>query len=53
MVETQFSTLLYIILFVNFLGSIFFCKIMFTIIYGSQEEENLDFVETQKKEYGY
>jgi hypothetical protein len=26
---------------------------MFTIIYGSQEEENLDFVETQKKEYGY
>jgi len=52
MVETQFSTLLYIILFVNFLGSIFFCKIMFTIIYGSQEEENLDFVETQKKEYG-
>jgi hypothetical protein len=52
MVETQYSTLLYIILFVNFLGSIFFCKIMFTIIYGVQEEENLEFVETQKKEYG-
>ena len=52
MVETQYSTLIYIILFVNFLGAIFFCKIMFTIIYGSQEEENLEFVETQKKEYG-
>lgn len=52
MVETQYSTLIYIILFVNFLGAIFFCKVMFTIIYGTQEEENLEFVETQKKEYG-
>lgn len=51
MVETQFLTLVYIILFVNFTGAIFFCKIMFTIIYGVQEENNLDFVETQKKEY--
>lgn len=51
MVETQFLTLVYIILFVNFAGAIFFCKIMFTIIYGVQEENNLDFVETQKKEY--
>jgi hypothetical protein len=25
---------------------------MFTIIYGIQEEEDLEFVETQKKEYG-
>lgn len=51
MVETQFLTLVYIILFVNFAGAIFFCKIMFTVIYGVQEENNLDFVETQKKEY--
>lgn len=51
MIETQFLTLVYIILFVNFAGAIFFCKIMFTIIYGIQEEKNLDFVETQKKEY--
>lgn len=51
MVETQFLTLVYIILFVNFAGAIFFCKIMFTIIYGIQEEKDLDFVETQKKEY--
>jgi hypothetical protein len=52
MVETQYSTLVYFILFINFAGSIFFCKVMFTIIYGIQEEKDLYFVETQKKEYG-
>lgn len=52
MLETNYSVLIYIILFVNFAGAIFFCKIMFTIIYGIQEEEDLEFVETQKKEYG-
>lgn len=52
MVETDYSVLIYVILMVNFAGAIFFCKIMFSIIYGVQEEENLDFVETQKKEYG-
>lgn len=52
MLETNYSILIYIILFVNFAGAIFFCKIMFTIIYGIQEEEDLEFVETQKKEYG-
>jgi hypothetical protein len=52
MVETQYSTLVYFILLINFAGSIFFCKVMFTIIYGIQEEKDLTFVETQKKEYG-
>jgi hypothetical protein len=51
MVETQYSILIYVILFVNFAGAIFFCKVMFTIIYGIQEEKDLEFVETQKKEY--
>lgn len=52
MVETNYSTLIYVILFVNFAGAIFFCKIMFSIIYGVQEEKDLEFIETQKKEYG-
>lgn len=53
MVESQFVTLLYVIVFVNFFGAIFFCRIMFMIIYGIPEEkEELEFVETQKKEYG-
>jgi hypothetical protein len=52
MVDTHYSSLFIIILFVNFAGAIFFCKIMFTMIYGIQEEEELHFIETQKKEYG-
>jgi hypothetical protein len=53
MVETQFISLLFIIFFINFLGAIFFCKTMFTIIYGTPEErDETYFVETQKKEYG-
>jgi hypothetical protein len=51
MVETQFNVLIFIILFVNFAGAIFFCKILFTIIYGVQEDKDLEFIETQKKEY--
>ncbi len=61
MIETQFLTLVYVILFVNFAGAIFFCRIMFTIIYGVREKlkEEIDlkedikfeFTETQKKEY--
>lgn len=52
MIETNFLILIYVILFVNFAGSIFFCKILFTIIYGVQEDKNFSFIETQKKEYG-
>jgi hypothetical protein len=43
-----------VIFFINFLGVVFFCKHMFTIIYGIPEgdKEDLNFVESQKKEYG-
>lgn len=58
MSETHYATLVYLILLVNFCGAIFFCKVMFTIIYGVYEkdeegkEEDFEFIETQKKEYG-
>lgn len=52
MVETNFLILIYVILFVNFAGAIFFCKVLFTIIYGVQEDKDFSFIETQKKEYG-
>lgn len=52
MVETNFLILIYVILFVNFAGAIFFCKVLFTIIYGIQEDKDFSFIETQKKEYG-
>ena len=52
MIETKFLFLIYIILFVNFAGCIFFCKFLFTILYGVQEEESFSFIETQKKDYG-
>lgn len=52
MIETNFLILIYVILFVNFAGAIFFCKILFTIIYGIQEDKDFSFIETQKKEYG-
>ena len=51
MVETNYTVLLFLILFVNFAGAIFFCKILFTIIYGIQEDKDISFIETQKKEY--
>ena len=51
MANTHFGILVYIILIVNFLGSILFCKIMFSIIYGVQEDKEFEFIETQKKEY--
>ena len=51
MIETQAATLIYIILFINFLGAVFFCKTMFTIIYGIQEDKDIEFIEHQKKEY--
>jgi NADH-quinone oxidoreductase subunit M len=51
MTNTSFGPLVYIILIVNFLGSILFCKIMFSIIYGVQEDKDFEFIETQKKEY--
>ena len=51
MTNTYFGALVYIILIVNFLGSILFCKIMFSIIYGVQEDKEFEFIETQKKEY--
>lgn len=51
MANTYFGALVYVILIVNFLGSILFCKIMFSIIYGVQEDKEFEFIETQKKEY--
>ena len=51
MTNTYFGALVYVILIVNFLGSILFCKIMFSIIYGVQEDKEFEFIETQKKEY--
>jgi len=51
MVETYSTILLYIILMINFLGAIFFCKIMFTIIYDIQPSKEIEFIEHQKKEY--
>lgn len=55
-VETNYLILIYIILFINFLGTIFFCRIMFILIFGTPEIndpliEDTEFVETQKKEY--
>jgi hypothetical protein len=51
MTNTHFGVLVYVILIVNFLGSVLFCKIMFSIIYGVQEDKEFSFIETQKKEY--
>lgn len=50
MTETTTTLLICVVLLVNFLGSIFFCKIIFTMIYGVQEDVNFNFVEIQKKE---
>ena len=49
--ETYATILIYVILLVNFLGAIFFCKAMFTIIYEIQEDKDIEFIEHQKKEY--
>ena len=52
MVETNKIILLLVIFSVNFLGVIFFSKILFTILYGIPEEISDDnFVEVQKHEY--
>ena len=51
MMETYATILIYVILLVNFLGAIFFCKAMFTIIYEIQEDKDIEFIEHQKKEY--
>jgi len=51
MANTYFGALVYVILTVNFLGSVVFCKIMFSIMYGVQEDKEFEFIETQKKEY--
>jgi len=51
MVETYCTILLYIIILINFLGAIFFCKVMFTIIYDVQYDKNIKFLEPQRKEH--
>ena len=57
MINNNNVILICTILFVNFLGTIFFCKIMFTILYGTPEKIKeddktiIEFIETQKKEY--
>lgn len=57
MINNNSVILICTIIFVNFLGTIFFCKIMFTILYGTPEKikenenNNIEFLETQKKEY--
>ena len=44
--------LILILFFVNFLGTVFFCKIMFNLLYGSsnQSQDKLEYYELQKKE---
>lgn len=52
LIETNRFLLITVLFFVNFLGVIFFCKVMFTIIYGSPTDikKDADFYEIQKKE---
>ncbi len=62
MVEAGFITFCYILLVINFLGALFFCRVMFAIIYAIPttykdfEYKNItetpNFLETQKKEFG-
>ena len=51
MTQTYYITLIYSILFVNFIGVIFFSRAFFTIIFGVPEDCDLEFIDTQKKEY--
>ena len=52
LLETNRFVLLIVLFFINFLGVIFFCKIMFTILYGAppKQDADLEFFEIQKKE---
>lgn len=52
LLETNKIILLSVIFFINFLGVIFFCKIMFTVLYGTpaKQDTELEFFEIQKKE---
>ena len=52
LIETNRFILLIVLFFLNFLGTIFFCRIMFTIIYGSPSilKKDLELCEIQKKE---
>jgi NADH-quinone oxidoreductase subunit M len=55
MIQSKYLNLLYLIIFVNFLGSIFFCRIMFMILYGTpdlkDEERPEIFTDLHRKEY--
>ena len=52
LIESNKFILLIILFFLNFLGVIFFCKVLFNIIYGSPniEKGELDICDIQKKE---
>ncbi len=62
MIESGFVSFCYIILIVNFLGALFFCRIMFAILYAipttyndfeyKKISETPNYLETQKKEFG-
>jgi cytochrome bd-type quinol oxidase subunit 2 len=55
MVQSDKTTLLIIIFIVNFLGAVFFCKILFNVLYGvpqsNEQKEDLNFLDIQKKEF--
>ena len=51
MTQTYYITLIYSILFVNFVGVVFFFRAFFTIIFGVPEDSDYEFIDTQKKEY--
>lgn len=51
MIQSHYITLLYIIFLVNFTGIIFFCKAIFTLLYGVPEKISDTFIDIQKKEY--
>ena len=52
LIETNRFLLILVLFFVNFLGVIFFCKVMLTILYGSPSvnKEDIGLYEIQKKE---
>lgn len=55
LIESNMLIFIYIIVLVNFLGTVFFCRIMFIILFGVHEKNTkmseISFIETQKKEY--
>jgi hypothetical protein len=55
MVESSFGILIFIVLIVNFIGSIFFCKTMLMVLYGAPDITNKEtpeiFVDISKQDY--